>query len=117
MFGQEVLNTIGTELSSTGTGKDDIVFRSTPFLEPGFDGGDRLFGERCTALFAALAVTTDMSSSTQDSIATTKMNEFRKTEASLDGQQEKGMIPPARPGGVIRGGQERQNFRIGEKIN
>jgi hypothetical protein len=117
MFGQEVLNPIGAELSPTVTGEDDIVFRSTPFLEPSFEDGDCLFGERCTALFTALTDTTDMSSCAQDRIATTQMNEFRKSEARLDGQQEKGMISPARPGGIIRSGQEGLNFGIGEKID
>ena len=117
MVGQEVLHTIGAELSATGIGKDNIVFRSTPLLEPGFHNGDRLFSERRTALLATLAVTTDMRSLSQDDIAPTKMNEFRKTKAGLDCQQEKCLIPPSRPGGVARGGQECLNFWIREEIN
>lgn len=117
MFGQEVLDAIGAELSATGVGKDKIIFRSAPFLEPGFHSGDRLFGERSTALFAALAVTTDMGSRTQDGITMTKANKFRKTKARLNGQEEKGLIPLSRPGGLVRGGQECLNFRIAEEIN
>ena len=77
---------VRNKLCPTVTGEEDIVFRSTPFLEPGFEDGDGLFGERCTAFFAALADTTDMGSCAQRGITTTKVNEFRKAEARLDGQ-------------------------------
>jgi len=61
MLGQKVLNPIGAELSTPGIGENDIVFRSSPFSEPCFHDSDGLFGERRAALFASLAIATDMS--------------------------------------------------------
>ncbi len=77
MFGQQVLETIGAQGRSTGTGENDVAVRSVSFLEPSFKHGGCLFRERGAALFSAFAVTADVRTTGQNNVSTPQANEFR----------------------------------------
>lgn len=65
------------ETFTPGAGKEHVVVTALWFPQPGFQHGKRGFGDRCTALFAALADHAPVSAGPEDEVGAFEPGHFR----------------------------------------
>jgi hypothetical protein len=77
MTDQQVMHAVGAETRASGIGEQNLPDTAWRFAEPGFQHGDRRFGERYTTFLAALPDHTNVSTrSERDIIAAARAKEY-----------------------------------------
>src|SRR6516165_6866906 len=106
VFGDETLNRITAELSTTGTEKQRIFRTATAVAQPGVQHLCRFWPKRCAPMFSALSLTMHMGAGSQDDILACQPNQLGNAKPSLHREQKHGPIATPNPTGGIRGRQQ-----------
>src|ERR1035437_2177030 len=101
------LESVTTKFGSSNGREEWIAVGASPFSEPDFQNLERCLSQRCTALLSPLALTADVSSCSGHNIATAEADEFRRSQACLEGNDEDDMVATPGPCGAIGRGQQR----------
>ena len=115
VLGQQIVNAIGTQASTTRAGKDDRSIVVGDFAQPSLHDSGRLPGQRCRAFLATLADDMHMGSRAKTNSMPTQAGDFRDAQPRLDGQQHECVIAPPRPSVQIGRTQNSVNLRPREK--
>jgi hypothetical protein len=117
IFGHQIRYTITPQRSAAGTGKHRCCRAALLLALPGAQGGDRVFAERRTPLFAAFPLTADMGSCPQRDVVPAEPAYLGDAQARLDPQEQQRPIASPHPRLLIRRGQERLDLTVGQKGN
>ena len=85
--------------------------------QPGFQYGERGFGDGRTAFLATFADHAHVSAGSEDEILAFEPGHLGQAQTRLNGHQEKGVIAPAGPGALIRSGKQGIDFGTREKLD
>jgi hypothetical protein len=117
MLVQQVLYAADAESLTSGVGKQNVSVTSWWLIQPGLQDSEGGFGDGRTAFFAPLSYYPHVGTGFQNDVLTLESGHLRGAQAGLYGQQNEGVIPPARPGALIRSGQQGFDFLAGEKLD
>ena len=105
------------ETFTLGAGKQHVTVASLRLSQPGFHDGECGFGDGCAAFFAPLADDAHVSAGSEDEVLAFEPGHLGYAQTRLHGHQEEGVIAPARPGALIRSGQQGIDFGTREKLD
>src|SRR5208283_1697752 len=102
MLVQQVLHAVDAESLTSGVGKQDVSITSWWLPQPGLQDNEGRSGDGRTAFFAPLSHDPHMGTGSQNDVLTLESGHLREAQAGLYGQQNEGVITPARPSALIR---------------
>src|SRR5436189_4572844 len=106
MLVQHVLHTVHAEPFTFGAGKQHRALTSLWLSQPGFQDGECRFSDGRTAFLASLADDPYVSAGPEDKVLAFEPGHLGYAQTRLYGDQEEGVIAPAKPGVRIRSGQQ-----------
>src|SRR6476659_7071991 len=87
------------------------------FMQPGGECGYGVGGKRGRAVFASLAVATNVWPGTQMDVVADESGQFGDPQAGLDGQREQGVITATEPGAVVGRRQQCVDLLAGQEAH
>jgi len=117
MLVQQVLHAVDGETCAFGAGEQYVPMPWWRFTEPGFHHGACRSGKGCAAFLAPLADDAYVSPAAEDDVRAGEPGHLGNAQTRLDGHEEKGVIASAKPGALIRSGQQGIDFHAREKLD
>ena len=117
MLVEQVLHAVDGETCALCAGEQHVTTTPLRLTQPDFHHGESGFGDGGAAFFASLADDVDVSAGSEDEVVACEPSHLGYAQTRLDGYKEKGVIAPAKPGALIRSGQQGIDFRTREKLD
>ena len=117
VFGEQPGDRVGAQWSASTGREHRIGWAAVVFAEPGGERGDGVGGKRGRAVFASLAVATNVWPGAQMDVVADESGQFGDPQAGLDGQREQGVITATEPGAVVGRGQQCVDLLAGQEAH